>query len=61
MQAAIENAVAFYDDEDMVLFVNDGEEQRIAEQGKDVILKCLANYAASPVKRIDVRIAERKQ
>lgn len=61
VQAAIENAVAFYDDEDMVLFVNDGEEKRIAEQGKDVILKCLANYAASPVKRIDVRIAERKQ
>lgn len=60
LQAAIENAVAFYDDEDMVLYVLDGEEKKIAEQGKDTILKCLANYATSSVKRIDIRIAERR-
>lgn len=61
LQAAIKNAVALYDDEDMVLFVRDGEEKKLAEQGKDVILKCLAKYAASSVRRIDIRIAETKK
>lgn len=60
LQTAIENAVALYDDEDMVLYVLDGEEKKIAEQGKDTILKCLATYATSSVKRIDIRIAEQR-
>ena len=59
LQAAVASAVAFYDDEEMVLFVNDELTKNIAEQGKDVILKCLAKYAASPVTQISVRVAQR--
>lgn len=59
LQAAIAPAVAFYDDKDMVLFVNDEQTKNIAEQGKDIILKCLAQYAASPVTQINIRVAQR--
>lgn len=59
LQAAVAPAVAFYDDKDMVLFVHDEETKNIAEQGKDVILKCLAKYAASSVTQITVCVAQR--
>ena len=60
LQAAVAPAVAFYDDENMVLFVNNEETKNIAEQGKDLILKCLAKYAASPVTQISIRVAQRR-
>lgn len=59
LQAAVAPAVAFYDDKDMVLFVHDEETKNIAEQGKNVILKCLAKYAASSVTQITVCVAQR--
>lgn len=59
LQAAVAPAVAFYDDKDMVLFVHNEETKNIAEQGKDVILKCLAKYAASSVTQIAVCVAQR--
>lgn len=59
LQAAVAPAVAFYDDEDMVLFVSDEKTKNIAEQGKDVILKCLAQYAASSVTQINICVAKR--
>ena len=58
LQAAVAPAVAFYDDKDMVLFVNDENSKNIAEQGKEVILKCLAKYANSPVTQISIRVAQ---
>lgn len=59
LQAAVAPAVAFYDGKDMVLFVHNEETKNIAEQGKDVILKCLAKYAASSVTQIAVCVAQR--
>lgn len=58
LQAAVAPAVAFYDDGNMVLFVNNEETKNIAEQGKEVILKCLAKYANSPVTQISIRVAQ---
>lgn len=61
LQAAVASAVAFYDNKDMVLFVNDEKTKNIAEQGKDIILKCLAKYAASPVTQLNIRVAKRSE
>ena len=58
LQVAVASAVAFYDDGNMVLFVNNEETKNIAEQGKEVILKCLAKYANSPVTQISICVAQ---
>jgi|GEM_PF-1391730 len=57
LYAAIENSVAFYDCEDMVLFVNSNDNAVYAEARKAAILSCLDRYANSSVKNIDVVVA----
>jgi len=57
LYAAIEDSVAFYDCEDMVVFVKSDNEATQTETGKAAILNCLDKYGNSPVKNIEVQVA----
>lgn len=56
--AVLEDSVAFYDCEEMIVFVRGEKEKEYAEECKEVILNCLSKYAESPVKNIEIRVAK---
>ena len=58
LYAALEDSIAFYDCEDMVIFVRSNKEADCAHKSKEAILTCLAKYGESPVKNISVVVAE---
>jgi hypothetical protein len=58
LYAALEDSIALYDYEDMVIFARGNEEADLARQGKGIILQCLTKYGESPVKHITVTVAE---
>jgi len=58
LYAALEDSIALYDYEDMVIFVRGNKEADFARQGKNVILQCLKKYGESPVKHITLMVAE---
>lgn len=58
LYAALEDSIAFYDNEDMVIFVRGDREAGRAQNGKETILLCLSKYGELPVKRLNVIVAE---
>jgi len=58
LYVALEDSTALYDCEEMVVFVRGNEEAVLACHAKDIILQCLAKYGDSPVKHIQVMVAE---
>ena len=58
LYAAMEDSIAFYDCEDMVIFVRSNKEADCVHKSKETILTCLAKYGESPVKNISVVVAE---
>lgn len=57
----LEGSFAFYDDKDMVVFVESANGVAYAEAGKAAILSCLERYANSPVKNIEMKVAILRQ
>lgn len=55
---ALEDSVALYDGDDMVVFVRGAEEQAIAIKRTDMILKCLDKNAYLQIKHLTVLIAK---
>ena len=58
LYAALEDSIAFYDCEDMVIFVRSGIDVDCIQKSKEVILTCLTKYGESSVKNISVLVAE---
>jgi len=55
---ALEDSIALYDEDDMIIFVRGIDEQVIASRGAQTILNCTIKNGYVPVKRITVMIAE---
>lgn len=55
---ALEDSLALYDGDEMVVFVRGQVEQNIATQGANTILECLSKNGYLPIKHIKVMIAE---
>ena len=58
LYAALEDSIAFYDYEDVVIFVRSNNEAERVYNGKETILLCLSKYGDLPVKRLNVIVAE---
>ena len=57
LQEPLETSLALYDGDEMVILVRGENDCSAIEYKRDVILKCLDKYAASPVRRITVQVA----
>ncbi len=58
LYVVLEDSLAIYDGDDMVVFVRGQREQIIAFQESNTILKCLSKNGYLPIKHITVKIAE---
>lgn len=54
---ALEDSIAIYDYEDMIIFVRGDKELNLVIEGEDIILNCLTKYGYLPVKKINVMVA----
>lgn len=55
---ALEDSIALYDENDMVIFVRGENDQIVATRGTKTILTCLSKNGYLPIKHIKVMIAE---
>lgn len=57
---ALEDSIAFYDCEEMIIFVRNEREAEYAKKGKEIILTCLTKYGYLSVENINVMVADLK-
>lgn len=58
LYVALEDSVALYDFEDIVIFVRSAEDVTLVRQCEEKILNCLTKYGSLPVKRVHVMVAD---
>lgn len=58
LYVALEDSIAIYDGDDMIIFVRGSNEQVVATREANTILACLSNNGLLPIKQITVMIAE---